>query len=120
MAASVSTIGYGDTLEWSTDGGNTWTAVSELKTCDLPTHTVEKIDRTHMGSPNRTKEYTVGLRDTNDCAFTFNFNSTDYDALYTRWRPRTERPAALSTSTTASLSLAARRARSRASQSFRA
>lgn len=83
MAASVSTIGYGDTLEWSTDGGTTWTAVSELKTCDVPTHSIEKIERTHMGSPNRTKEYTPGLRDTGDVAFAFNFNSTDYEALYT-------------------------------------
>lgn len=83
MAASVSTIGYGDTLEWSTDDGSTWTAVSELRTCDVPTHSVQKVERTHMGSPNRTKEYTPGLRDTGDVSFAFNFNSTDYEALYT-------------------------------------
>lgn len=83
MAASVSTIGYGDTLEWSTDGGSTYTGeVKELKSCDLPTHTVEKIDRTHMSSPNRTKEYTPGLRDSGDLSFTFNYNSDDYEALY--------------------------------------
>jgi hypothetical protein len=82
MAESVSTIGYSDKLEWSTDNGLTWTAVAELKTAGLPTHTVEKVDRTHMGSPDRTKEYTPGLRDTNDVSFTFNFNSTDYEALY--------------------------------------
>ena len=84
MAASVSTIGYGDTLEWSTDGGSTYdNEVAELKNCDVPTHSVEKIERTHMGSPNRTKEYTPGLRDTGDVSFTFNFNSADYEALYT-------------------------------------
>lgn len=83
MAVSVSTIGYGDTLEWSTDGGTTYdNEVAELKTCDLPTHSVEKIERTHMGSPNRTKEYTPGLRDSGDLNFTFNFNSDDYEALY--------------------------------------
>ncbi|MBC7285786.1 phage tail tube protein [Hoeflea sp.] len=82
MAASGSTIGYGDKLEWSTDTGTTWTAVAELKTADVPTHTVEKIDRTHMASPNRTKEYTTGLRDTNDVSFSFNFNSADYGALF--------------------------------------
>lgn len=83
MAASGSTIGYGDTLEWSTDGGTTWTGeVAELKSCDLPTHTVAKQERTHMGSPGRTKEYTPGLRDVNDCNFTFNLNSDDYAALY--------------------------------------
>lgn len=84
MAESVSTIGYGDTLEWSTDGGTTFdNEVTELRTCDLPTHSVEKIERTHMGSPNRTKEYTPGLRDSGDLNFTFNWNSADYEALYT-------------------------------------
>lgn len=82
MPASVSKIGYGDVLEWTTDSGASYTAVAELKTCDLPTHSVEKIERTHMGSPNRTKEYTPGLRDSGDLSFTFNFNSTDYAALY--------------------------------------
>lgn len=84
MAASVSTIGYDDTLEWSTDGGTTYdNSVAELKNCDIPTHSAEKIKRTHMGSPGRTHEYTTGLRDTNDVPFTFNFNSADYEALYT-------------------------------------
>lgn len=82
MAASISRIGYGDVLEWSTDGGTTWTDVAELRTCDIPTHTVEKIERTHMGSPGRTKEYTPGLRDVNDVSFTFNFNSADYAAIF--------------------------------------
>ncbi|MBY6121814.1 hypothetical protein KUV64_22015 [Mameliella alba] len=82
MAESVSTIGYGDKLEWSTDGGTTWTEVAELKTCDVPAHSVEKVERTHMSSPGRTKEYTPGLRDPQDVAFAFNFNSTDYAALY--------------------------------------
>lgn len=82
MAVSTSTIGYGDTLEFSTDGGVTSTGIAELKSCDIPTNTVEKIDRTHMGSPDRTKEYTTGLRDTNDVSFTFNFNSADYKALF--------------------------------------
>lgn len=82
MAQSVATIGYGDTLEWSTDAGLTWTAVEELKTCDLPTSSVEKQARTHMSSPNRTKEYTPGLIDINDVAFTINYNATDYAALF--------------------------------------
>lgn len=83
MAASGSTIGYGDTLEWSTDGGTTYTGqVLEVRSIDLPTHTVEKVDRTHMGSPSRTKEYTPGMRDINDVNFAFNFNSDDYEALY--------------------------------------
>lgn len=82
MAASGSTIGYGDTLEWSTDDGDTWTEIAEFKSADLPSHSVGKSERTHMGSPSRTKEYTPGLRDINDVTFTFNFNSDDYAALY--------------------------------------
>lgn len=83
MAASTSTIAYGDTLEYSTDGGTSWTAIAEARNIDLPTHSVGKVDRTHMGSPNRTKEYTPGLRDINDVSFSFNFNSSDYENLYT-------------------------------------
>ncbi len=82
MAESVSTIGYGDELEWSTDDGGTWTAVNELTACDVPTHSVDKHERTHMKSPSRTKEYTRGLRDVNDVSFSFNFNSPDYEALF--------------------------------------
>ncbi|WP_320178122.1 phage tail tube protein [Roseovarius pacificus] len=83
MTESVSTIGYGDELEWSTDGGDTWTEVKELVTCDVPTHSVDKHERTHMKSPGRTKEYTPGLRDVNDVSFSFNFSSVDYEALFT-------------------------------------
>lgn len=85
MAESVSTIGYGDKLEWTPDASVTtpvYTAITELKSVDLPTHSVEKVERTHMGSPNRTKEYTPGLRDSGDLSFTFNYNSDDYEALY--------------------------------------
>lgn len=83
MTDTVSTIGYGDTLEWSTDGGTTWTGqLAELKTCDIPANAVEKVERTHMGSPGRTKEYTPGLKDPQDVAFAFNYNSADYAALY--------------------------------------
>lgn len=84
MPESNSEIGYGDTLEWSTDGGTTWAGeVAELKACDLPTNTVGKVERTHMKSPNRTKEFATGLRDPQDVGFTFNFNSADYEALFT-------------------------------------
>lgn len=89
MAASVSTIGYGGTLEWSTDDGDTWTEVAEFKSGNLPSNTVEKVDRTHMGSPDKTREYTPGLGEPQDVEFTFNFNSTDYAALFTLQEDRT-------------------------------
>jgi len=83
MAQSVSTIGYGGTLEFSTDDGSTFTAVAEFKSGGLPSNSLEKVDRTHMQSPNRTREYTPGLGDPQDVEFVFNFNSADYQALYT-------------------------------------
>jgi hypothetical protein len=83
MAASVSTIGYGGTMEWSTDGGTTWTSVGEFLTANLPANTIDKVDRTHMGSAGRVREYTPGFGDPQDVTFEFNFNSTDYGALYT-------------------------------------
>lgn len=89
MAASVSTIGYGGTLEWSDDDGETWTAVAEFKQAGLPSNTVEKVDRTHMSSPDATREYTPGLGDPQDVEFTFNFNSADYEALLTLQEART-------------------------------
>lgn len=89
MAESVSTIGYGGTLEYSTDSGSTFTAIAEFKTAGLPTDSTEKVDRTHMGSPNRTKEYTPGLGDPQDVEFVFNFNSTDYENLLTLQTNRT-------------------------------
>ncbi len=89
MAASVSTIGYGGTLEWSTDDGSTWNAVAEFKSGGLPTDSVDKKDRTHMSSPGRTREYTPGLGDPQDVEFVFNFNSTDYEALLTLQENRT-------------------------------
>ena len=90
MAASVSTIGYGGTLEWSTDGGTNWTTVAEAKNITLPADSVEKVDRTHLSSPNRTREYTPGLGDPQDVSFSFNFNSTDYGALFTLQAARTQ------------------------------
>ena len=89
MAASVSTIGYGGTMEWSTNAGQNYTAVTEFKSAGLPTNGVEKVDRTHMSSPNRTREYTPGLGEPNDVEFVFNFNSTDYEALLTLQTNRT-------------------------------
>jgi hypothetical protein len=89
MAASVSTIGYGGTLEYSTDDGSSYTAIAEFKSAGLPVDSVEKVDRTHMGSPDRTKEYTPGMKDPQDVEFVFNFNSTDYDNLVTLQENRT-------------------------------
>lgn len=83
MAASVSTIGYGGTMEWSTDSGATWNTVTEFKSGALPSDQHDKVERTHMSSPNRTREYTPGLRTPEDTSFVFNFNSTDYAALRT-------------------------------------
>lgn len=92
MADSVTPIGYGGTLEWSEDAGAAepvWTAVSEFKSGDVPTNSVDKVERTHMSSPDMTKEYTFGLGDPQDVSFTFNFNSTDYAALFALQTNRT-------------------------------
>lgn len=89
MGESVSTIGYGGTLEYSTDGGSTFTEVAEFKSGGLPTNSIDKVDRTHMSSPNRTREYTPGLGDPQDVEFVFNFNSGDYEDLLTLQTNRT-------------------------------
>ena len=83
MAESVARIGYGGTLEYSTDGGTNYTSITEYKSGSLPTNTVAKADRTHMSSPDRTREYTPGLKEPNDISFTANYNPTDYENLLT-------------------------------------
>jgi len=82
MANTVTTIGYGSTLEWSTDDGTTWTQAAEVVQMDLPVHTVNKVDATHMSSPDMTMEYVIGMREPNDVAFEINMNRADYEALY--------------------------------------
>ena len=82
MTASEATTGYGDTLEYSNDGGTTWVEVAGLTSCDLPSHTVEKADRTHLKSPDRTKEYAPGMRDVTDVSFGFQLSDTIYSGLY--------------------------------------
>lgn len=73
MPETNASIGYGSTLELSTDGGTTFTEVAEVFDITPPSDNVDVIDATHMASPNATREYILGLNDPGECSFEMNF-----------------------------------------------
>jgi len=66
-------IGYGSVFDVSTDGGSTWTVIAEVFNITPPSDTVDVVDATHMGSPNRTREFILGLQDPGEASFEMNF-----------------------------------------------
>lgn len=73
MAESAALIGYGSIFEISTDDGTTYISVGEVTDITPPSDSLDVIDVTHMQSPNRTREYIVGLRDPGECSFEIAF-----------------------------------------------
>ncbi|MEW9808598.1 phage tail tube protein [Mesorhizobium sp. ZMM04-5] len=66
-------IGYGSVFEVSTNGGSSWTEIAEVFSITPPSDTVDVIDATHMASPNRTREFVLGLQDPGEASFEMNF-----------------------------------------------
>lgn len=73
MPASGAMIGYGGLLEISTNNGSTWTEIEEVFNMTPPSATVDQIDVTHMQSPNRDREFILGLNDPGECSMEVNF-----------------------------------------------
>lgn len=67
-------IGYGASVEISTDGGATWTTIAEMNDVTPPPLQAPKLDATHFGSPGATKEFIVGLVDPGDMTMDMAFN----------------------------------------------
>ena len=59
-------IGIGSEVEIGRGATPTWTKLVGVQDITLPTSTADKIDVTHMGSPNYTKQYIRGLKDNGD------------------------------------------------------
>ena len=59
-------IGIGSEVEIGRGATPTWTKLVGVQDITLPTSTADKIDVTHMGSPNFTKQYIRGLKDNGD------------------------------------------------------
>lgn len=67
-------IGYGTLLAISRDGGLNYTTLAEVSNLPTPpSSNVDIIDVTHYGSPDRTREFIVGLIDPGECQFDLNF-----------------------------------------------
>lgn len=66
-------IGYGGLLEISDDNGATWTEIAEVFNMTPPSNSVDIIDATHMQSPNRDREFILGLNDPGECSMEMNF-----------------------------------------------
>ena len=73
MTATGAMIGYDSLLEISTDGGSNWTAVAEVYSITPPSSSVDIIDATHMKSPNRDREFILGLNDPGEASLELNF-----------------------------------------------
>lgn len=74
MAESTAVIGYGTTFAFG-DGATpeVFTELAEVTDITPPSDSVDIIETTHMGSPNRTKEFTAGLNDPGECSFDIHF-----------------------------------------------
>lgn len=76
-------IGYGATFEIG-DGASpeVFTEVAEVVSITPPGATVEKIDTTHLQSPNRYREKVASIKDSSDVSFTVNATPANLVVLY--------------------------------------
>ena len=73
MAETEAMIGYGSRFAISTDDGTTWNDIAEVTDITPPSDNIDVIDATHMGSPNATREFILGLNDPGEASFEMNF-----------------------------------------------
>lgn len=88
MAASQAGIGYGTFLAVETSlGSGVWTDIAEVSSVTAPNAAADQVERTHMQSPNRTKEFAQGLIDPGDAAFKLNHIPGDsVDNFIVAWK----------------------------------
>lgn len=68
------TIGYGSKYEIKdADPATTFTRIAEVFAITPPEATADRIDVTHMDSPQRRREYIAGLIDTGEASFEINW-----------------------------------------------
>lgn len=74
MAQSTALIGYGTTFAFG-DGADpeVFTALAEVTDISPPSDSIDIIEVTHMGSPDRTKEFVGALNDPGECSFDIHF-----------------------------------------------
>lgn len=70
---SDAAIGYGSAFGIDPAGGTSFTDLGEVFNITPPSDTTDVVDVTHMASPNRTREFILGLNDPGECSFEMNF-----------------------------------------------
>lgn len=82
MPATEARIGYGSTVEISTNGGSTWTEIDEVGDITPPPFAIENPEVIHMQSPNRAAERVPGMLRMGQTTFPINFKAGgDADVL---------------------------------------
>lgn len=77
-------IGYGSLYEIldTSQSPDEWVAIAEVYNVTPPSFTADRVEATHMQSPNRTREYIPGLITPGAASFEMNFiPGSDADAL---------------------------------------
>lgn len=71
--ATEARIGLGTEFHLEATAGGTLTELGEILSVTPPSSTVEEVDATHMGSPNRRREFISGLIDDGEGTFEMNY-----------------------------------------------
>jgi len=66
-------IGYGSKFAVSTNDGGAYTDIGEVFNITPPSDSFDMVDATHMQSPNRDREFIIGLNDPGEASFDMNF-----------------------------------------------
>ena len=66
-------IGYGSKFAIDPAGGTSFTDLGEVFNITPPSDSFDMIDATHMQSPNRDREFIIGLNDPGEASFEMNF-----------------------------------------------
>ncbi len=79
---SKAILAHNTKVEFSADG-TSWAEVQEPKNFASPEPQIDKVDVTHLRSPERTREFIQGLKDPGEVSFDANYVATDFNTLKT-------------------------------------
>jgi hypothetical protein len=74
-------IGFGKTIEYSDNGTSGWVKVPGTVEANFPESELEMVEVTNDDSPDRHKDYVVGLYEPGTVSFTYRYGRTAFAAL---------------------------------------
>ncbi len=75
---SATFMGYGATIERSSDSGVSWVAIPECTSIVLPEEQQDYVDVTSLDSPSGYREYIPGLKDIGEMTLSANYTRAGY------------------------------------------